>query len=208
MRGGADGSPLGWKKMACRVIFQNFFSRHAHFLLHAPEPPYCTPSNIRTQLLEDNEVPVRDQVWSCMLARVPSLKRMCWQTGSLSNFLSFFFLLLLLCTVVAIPGQASMEENDDDDVEVTGWRKETPKLLVECPICHKSLPSQNALWVHCDERHQGRREAVAQSNAATGTRTGTIGDFFFKSVEEKRGRPRNGTPLLTHCLHVGKQIQH
>ena len=96
------------------MIFQNFFSRHAHFLLHAPEPPHCTPSNIRTQLLEDNEVPVRDQVWSCMLARVPSLKRMCWQTGSLSNFLSFFLLLLLLRLSVQIPQVRQRWKSDND----------------------------------------------------------------------------------------------
>jgi hypothetical protein len=87
-----------------------------------------------------------------------------------------------------------MEENDDDDVEVTGWRKETPKLLVECPICHKSLPSQNALWVHCDERHQGRREAVVLPVAvcATVQRSNRDADWDYRRLllQISRGKAR------------------
>ena len=81
-------------------------------------------------------------------------------------------------------------EEDDDELEITGWRKETPKPPVTCGICQKSLPNENALTLHCNERHGGLREKSAPSTSTGKTSTGDIADFFVKPPQEKRGRPR------------------
>ena len=81
-------------------------------------------------------------------------------------------------------------EEDDDELEITGWRKETPKPPVTCGICQKSLPNENALTLHCNERHGGLREKSAPSTSTGKTSTGSIADFFVKPPQEKRGRPR------------------
>ena len=50
--------------------------------------------------------------------------------------------------------RADMEDNDD--IEITGYRQGSPKPSVVCSICQKILPNENALIVHCKERHAGR----------------------------------------------------
>jgi hypothetical protein len=78
---------------------------------------------------------------------------------------------------------------DNDDIEITGYRQGSPKPSVACSICQKILPNENALIVHCKERHAGR-SAPAQSTAATAKLTGNITAFFTKAPLETRGRPR------------------
>ena len=197
-----------WLEKNGRMIFQNFFSRHAHFLLHAPEPPHCTPSNIRTQLLEDNEVPVRDQVWSCMLARVPSLKRMCWQTGSLSNFLSFFF-FFFFCAQLCYSRTSVLDETSQVHRAGPDHGLMSPaESSTQCNIPVKSIPEGRPLdsWdaLEVPTAESILRTVADRLNAATPVSCGSPSPLNNSRGDSGSSSAFEMSPCISAELKIGK----